>query len=154
MKNRPPSGPAAEMVRELVHSMGYHLLEFSHQPVKGRVHVHCVLHADSMDVDRLSDVHRALQPRLEELLGDNMRLEFSSAGLGRTLKSFHELPAFVGERVDVLAAGEDRWFSGTIEAADAETVTLSRAEQDETMTYTAETIQKIRLADTYAGGTM
>lgn len=128
--------------------MGYHLLEFSHQPVKGRVHVHCVLHGADMDLDRLSEVHRALQPRLEELLGDNLRLEFSSAGVGRTLRSFHELQAFTGQSVDVLIDGADDWQEAEVIAAGADSAELHMRALDETRTYNPETIHKVRLADT------
>ena len=147
MKNNPPNGPVADAVREQVSQMGYTLLEFSHQHVKGRVHVHCVLHRqEGIDLDHLTAVHRALEPRLEVLLETrDLRVEFSSPGIERKLKSFHEFGAFVGQTVRVLPTDDDEWIEGEVRACDESGCTIE-GRNGEQLHFTAATVNKARLA--------
>lgn len=148
MKNNPPNGPVADAVRELVEGMGCSLLEFSFQHVKGRTHVHCVLHGPAgIDIDTLTTIHRALQPRLEESLEDqDLRIEFSSPGVERTLKSFHEFSAFVGREIDYLPADHDDWVRGTVTAFDGTVCTIT-GPTGNAEAYTAAALTKARLVD-------
>jgi ribosome maturation factor RimP len=148
MRNNPPSGPVADAVRELVESMGYFLLEFSSQTVKGRTNVHCVLHREGgIDLDSLTTVHRALQPRLEALLDSrDLRIEFSSPGMERVLKSFHEVAVFCNHPVYVLTPDDQEWQPGTITEADDASCRI--VFDDGTQgTFTADALLKVRLAD-------
>tara|TARA_B100000614_G_scaffold257135_1_gene276871 strand:- start:556 stop:1002 length:447 start_codon:yes stop_codon:yes gene_type:complete len=148
MKNNPPSGPVADAILDLVVDMGYTLLEFSSQHVKGRTHVHCVLSGpNGVDLDSLTQIHRALQPRLEELLDDrDLRIEFSSPGMERTLKSFHECVAFVGHRITLLPADSDDWLNGTIASADTGRCEID-LDNGEKRTFTPDALTKVRLVD-------
>ena len=148
MKNTPPHGPVADAVLALAEDMGYAVLEFSAQRVKGRTHVHCVVHrAGGIDLDRLTELHRALQPRLEALLDDrDIRLEFASPGVERVLKSFHEVEAFVGARARVLPVGSDAWCNGTI-VEYAPAGCLFRADDGVETRYAPEALTKVRLVD-------
>ncbi|HKK49230.1 MAG TPA: hypothetical protein VJ932_09040 [Alkalispirochaeta sp.] len=148
MRNRPPTGPVADTIRELVQEMDYYVLECSHQHVKGRTHVHCVLHGPGgIDLDTLTTIHRALQPRLEAILDQrDLRIEFSSPGVERTIKSFHELQAFIGRPATLLPADADDWQSGTLATADTDTCTFTM-QDGTTETFSAATLHKVRLAD-------
>jgi ribosome maturation factor RimP len=148
MRNRPPTGPIADTIRELAEEMGYFLLECSHQHVKGRTHVHCVLHGPGgIDLDTLTTIHRALQPRLEATLDErDLRIEFSSPGVERTIKSFHELQAFVGRTAQVLPTDADEWLQGTLRTAESEACTFEM-QDGTTTTFTPATLHKVRLAD-------
>ncbi len=90
MQNRKPSGPVVDGARDIIESLGYSIVEFSAERVKGRTHVHCVLHRPAgISLDDLGEIHQTLQPRLEQLLeDDDLHIEFSSPGIGRTLKNF------------------------------------------------------------------
>jgi ribosome maturation factor RimP len=148
MKNAPPSGPVADAVRDVVEAMGYALVEFATNRVNGRTHVHAVLHhPEGVDLDSLSQVHRALQPRLESLLEDrDLRIEFSSPGLRRTVKSFHELQIFKGQPVRLLVRDEHEWLEARILDAD-EAVCVVVSGDGSTRTLKAETVQKVRLSE-------
>lgn len=148
MKNTPPQGPVAEALGELLHDMGYGLVEFSAQHVKGRTHVHCVLHhPEGVNLDSLAEVHRAAQPRLEALLDtDDLRIEFASPGIERNVKSFHEFAIFVGRPVQVLPADQDEWRNGTIASADGNSCRVALDDGTEGV-YEPATIQKARLLD-------
>ncbi len=148
MRNRPPTGPVADSIRELVQEMGYYLLECSHQHVKGRTHVHCVLHGPGgIDLDTLTTIHRALQPRLEATLDErDLRIEFSSPGVERTIKSFHELPAFIGRPAEILPTDADEWRRGTLTMAESDSCAFE-LQDGTTETFSPATLHKVRLAD-------
>jgi ribosome maturation factor RimP len=128
--------------------MGYFLLEFSSQTVKGRTNVHCVLHREGgVDLDTLTTVHRALQPRLEALLdARDLRIEFSSPGIERVLKSFHEVSAFRNRPVFVLTPDNQEWRPGTIMEADDASCRIVFDDGTQGM-FTADALLKVRLAD-------
>ncbi len=120
MDNKKPSGPVAEEVEDTLAGLGYGLVEFSAEFVKGRMHVHSVVHhPDGVSLDRLGEVHRVLEPRLEMLLdARDLYVEFSSPGIERKIKSFHEFALFRGRRVSILPInGSDRTV-GMIDRAD------------------------------------
>ena len=148
MRNRPPTGPVADTIRELAEEMGYHLVECSHQHVKGRTHVHCGLYRPGgIDLDTLTTIHRALQPRLEAALDErDLRIEFSSPGVERAIKSFHELEAFVGRVADILPRDTDEWHQGTLRMATSEACSFELPDGT-TETYSPATLHKVRLAD-------
>ncbi len=148
LQNRKPSGPAAEAVDEIVTGMGYSVLEFSAERVKGRTRVHCVLfHPDGINLDALGEVHATLQPRLETLLEDeDLHIEFSSPGVERTLKSFHEFTVFAGYEIQVLPADDTQWVHGTIFTAD-ENRCVVRDQTGQEYTFTPETVKKARLSE-------
>ena len=125
MENTRPEGPVADEVRETLERLGYSLVEFAAEVVKGRMHVHCVLHhPDGIGLDRLSEVHRGLQPRLEMLLDSrDLYIEFSSPGVDRRIKSFHEFTIFEGRRVAIMRDRE--WIEGTIQHADDSTLEIA-----------------------------
>ncbi|MFA7566542.1 MAG: hypothetical protein WCY01_05910 [Alkalispirochaeta sp.] len=132
---------------EIVHEMGYAVVDFSAERVKGRTHVHCVLHkAEGINLDALGEVHRMLQPRLEILLEDNdLHIEFSSPGINRVLKSFYEFSVFTGMGVQVLQGEKPEWIGGTIESAtEQECILVDEAGLRHT--FTPDSIVKARLS--------
>lgn len=110
--------------------------------------MHCVLyHPEGINLDALGEVHSALQPRLEVLLeDDDLHIEFSSPGIGRNLKSFHELAVFQGERVKILPIDRSDWITGTIVAGSDDTCTVET--QDGTRrTFHVDEVHKARLTE-------
>lgn len=148
MDNRPPEGPGAEMIRELLEPQGYALVDFAAEQVRTRFHVRCVLyHRDGINLDSLGEVHRALQPRLEMLYENrDIHMEFSSPGLSRNLKSAHEFRIFRGRAVTVLLEGTEEWVSGTISDADETTCRLTMDDGNEE-SIPVKGIRKARLMD-------
>lgn len=145
---RPPEGIGADIVQELAAHNGLTVVEFSTQVVNRRRHVHCILHhPDGVGLDQLSEVHRALQPRLEALFDDpNVRVEFSSPGINRSFKSFHEFVVFRGLRVQILPMGETEWISGILVDADEKTCSI-QAENGETRQWRREEVSRARLVE-------
>jgi ribosome maturation factor RimP len=98
-------------------------------------------------LDSLAEVHRAAQPRLEALLDtDDLRIEFASPGIERTLKSFHEFAIFVGRPVRVLPVDQTDWRTGTIASADGNNCRIALDDGTEGV-YEPATVQKARLLD-------
>lgn len=148
MENKRPSGPIAdEVVRTLI-QLGYTLVEFAAETVKGRMHVHCVVHhPDGVSLDRLTAVHRALEPRLEMLLDTrDLYIEFSSPGVERKVKSFHEFAIFTGRRAAIRSGDSGEPIEGTITKADDSFVEIT-TETGETRSYEPEAVRTARLLD-------
>jgi ribosome maturation factor RimP len=145
MQNHPPEGPVVDAIREIINPRGYALVAFSAETVRRRMHVHCVLHHhDGVGLDSLAEIHRALEPRLEVLFDTrDLRVEFSSPGVGRTFGSFHEFQVFLGEEVAVLPVDSPDWITGTVIAADGSVCTIRCADTVE-HSFTPESVAKAR----------
>lgn len=148
MYNRRPNGPVPEAVREILEPRGYYLVAFSSEVVNRRMQVRCVVHhPDGVGLEALSEIHRALEPRLELLLEHrDLNVEFSSPGIGRTLASFHEFEIFRYQSVAVLPTDADDWIHGTIIAADADSCLIRDARGAE-RSFSPEAISKARLTE-------
>ena len=84
----------------------------------------------------------------EDFIEESYILEISSPGLGRPLKKDKDFERSIGEEVEVKlykAFEEQKEFSGTLEAYDANTVTLG-FEGDTKKTFEKKNIALIRLA--------
>ena len=84
----------------------------------------------------------------EDFIEESYILEISSPGLGRPLKKDKDFERSIGEEVEVKlykAFEEQKEFSGTLEAYDAQTVTLG-FEEDTKKTFEKKNIALIRLA--------
>ena len=84
----------------------------------------------------------------EDFIEESYILEISSPGLGRPLKKGKDFERSIGEEVEVKlykAFEEQKEFSGTLEAYDANTVTLG-FEDDTKKTFEKKNIALIRLA--------
>ena len=84
----------------------------------------------------------------EDFIEESYILEISSPGLGRPLKKDKDFERSIGEEVEVKlykAFEEQKDFSGTLEAYDANTVTLG-FEDDTKKTFEKKNIALIRLA--------
>ncbi|MCG8480988.1 MAG: hypothetical protein MI724_17980 [Spirochaetales bacterium] len=148
MKQSPPSGNAADAVRAAVEDAGYALVELSIERIKGRTHAYIVLHRNGgLTLDGLTEMHRALQPLLEELAADSdIRVELSSPGIDRVFKSFHEFEIFNGLRVELLPTDGRDWVSGTIAEATGQRC-LIRLDDGSDESFSPDTIVKARLTD-------
>ncbi len=148
MEYRKPDSPGAHIVLDLARPRGYELVDFSAEQVKQRLHVHCVLyHPDGVVLDSLGELHRALEPRLEELFGSrDLYVEFSSPGITRKFKSFHEFEVFTGKRVSILPVHDTNWITGTIQDADPQECRILDS-SGETHTWHRDTVSRARLVD-------
>ena len=84
----------------------------------------------------------------EDFIEESYILEISSPGLGRPLKKDKDFERSIGEEVEVKlykAFEEQKEFSGTLEAYDAQTVTIGFEDKTE-KTFERKNIALIRLA--------
>lgn len=146
MDNKKPSGPVADEVGRTLEQLGYSLVEFAAEVVKGRMHVHCVVHhPDGISLDQLTTVHRALEPRLEMLLDTrDLYIEFSSPGVERKVKSFHEFAIFT-DRPVVIRSGDES-IEGTISKAVDSVVEITTSD-GEIRAYGPDAVRSARLLD-------
>jgi len=142
-----PDGPVADEVRTILGSMNFSLVELAIQRIRKRTHIHCTIYnPEGFDLDRLSEVHRLIEPRLELMLEDrDMYIEFSSPGIDRKFKSFHEFGIFTGLRVSIMPT-DQKWFEATIERATETRVDLP-LENGTTAQFDSEGIVKARLSN-------
>lgn len=113
----------------LVSGLGYLLVDLKVAPLKGSVHITCVIapkdSTKSIGVDDCSKVHHALLPRLEALLGtDNTYMEVTSPGMERNIKNAAEFELFVGREVRVWDKTKNDWVGGIVSSATDKSVTL------------------------------
>ena len=152
MDYRRPEGPVAEAIRATIEPDGYRLVAYSAEVINRRLHVHCVLHhPDGVGLDALAELHRALQPQIETLLGrdephPDVRIEFSSPGLTRSFNSFHEFEVFRGRRVSILPIDASEWIHGAVLAADSEQC-LIRSDDGTEHTFRPDSVVKARLSE-------
>ncbi len=113
----------------LVRALGYVLVDLKIIPQKTTTKITAVIAsrnpAKTIGVEDCSKVHHALLPRLEALLGtDNTYMELTSPGTDRNIKNAAEFALFAGTEIRVWDKGLSDWVSGTISAADSESLTL------------------------------
>ena len=105
MQNTPPVGAIADAIERTAQQFGCILVECADQRVRRTLHVHCVVdRPGGVSLDALTQVHTAALPLVRAIDAD-AHVEFSSPGLTREIKSFHEFAIYVGRKVRV-------WFSG------------------------------------------
>lgn len=145
MKNGKPQGDPAAEIEQILQNQGFRLVELTIKRVKQRNHVYCIVfHPDGFDLDLLSQIHRLIEPKLEVFLEDrDIHIEFSSPGIDRKIKSFHEFEIFKGSFVSILDS-DGQWTDGRIEEAHDEQLLLRTARGNRRQ-YKAEEIVKARL---------
>lgn len=90
-------------LERLIEGLGYRVVELKAQPIRNALMVSVVVHKPGgIGVDDCEVVHRTVLPRLEAVLErDDIRMEVSSPGLGRKLKSWDEFKAFRDEKMNI-----------------------------------------------------
>lgn len=124
----------------LVDGMGFVLVDLKIIPQKGNTHITAVIApkeaGGQIGVNDCAKVHRALQARLEALLGtENTSMEMESPGIDRNIKNAAEFSLFVGRDVRVWDKEITDWTSGKIVCADAKSVTLETENGQKIFTY-------------------
>lgn len=129
-------------------ALGYVLVELSSERVRKRMHVHCVVHhPHGVNLDGLAALHQAIEPRLEVVLNDrDLHVEFSSPGIDRVFKSFHEFAVFAGKRVRVMKMDTTEWIEATIITATSDSVELRRTDGS-AVHLTPDSVLKARLSE-------
>mgnify|MGYP006273335855 CR=1 FL=1 len=137
--------PYKDEVTPLVEGLGYNLLELVSARRKGTLHIQAILHRpEGVGLDECAEVHKTLMPRLEVVADTrDIRLEVSSPGLSRSIKSGEEFAHFCGKGVRVLDDDADDWVGGIIEACDEESVTIRNG--SEMHRFAFATIRKAKL---------
>jgi ribosome maturation factor RimP len=114
-------------VEPIVSGMGFSLVELRLGRSHKQNHVTLVVYRpEGVGVDDLAAISKNLYPRLElieEL--DNLRLQVSSPGLDRVLKSEREYSIFRGRDIRILFSGQSEWLRGRIEEAGVDEITLN-----------------------------
>jgi ribosome maturation factor RimP len=95
-------------VTPIIEGLGFSVVELNIGRSTHQINVAIVIYnPEGVGIEDCASVSRTLRPRLELLEGsENMRLEVSSPGLERVIKSRTEYALFTGRGVSVLAAGE------------------------------------------------
>lgn len=115
-----------EAVTPIVTGAGFAVVELRHNRSHHQNHVSLVLYRpEGVGVEDCALLSRTLYPRLELIEGlEDLRLEVSSPGLDRVLKSFEEFAIFKGRGVRVLRTGSDEFLPGIIEDVKGDTLVL------------------------------
>jgi ribosome maturation factor RimP len=103
-----------DQIKPILEGMGFILVELRLKRSKRQTHISIVIHRPGgVGIDDCAAVSRNLLPRLELLdwLPD-LRLEVSSPGLDRVLRSHAELEIFKGRGIRVWKDGADDWIDG------------------------------------------
>jgi ribosome maturation factor RimP len=103
-----------EQVKPILDAMGFTLVELRLNRSRRQSHVSVVIYRpEGVGIDDCAALSRNLRPRLELLdwLPD-LRLEVSSPGLDRVLKSGAEYEIFKGRGLRVWKEGADDWIEG------------------------------------------
>jgi len=132
----------------LVEGLGYKLVDLKIIPAKTITKISAIVTpadpAANMGVNDCAKVHRALLPRLEELLGtEETTMELTSPGIEHNIKNAAEFTVFVGRGVRVWDKIKTDWVGGKITAADTKSVTLE-TENGESITVLYENIAKAK----------
>jgi ribosome maturation factor RimP len=134
-------------VRPIVAGMGFRLVELRHGQSHKQNHVSITVYRpEGVSVNDCAALSRMLYPRLELIEEmENLRLEVTSPGLDRVIKSPEEYEIFQGRGARVLTRNEGRWLGGTIQGVSDGALRLRGREA--TLDIPLEDIQKARLDD-------
>ena len=103
-------------IAPVIGGLGYTVVEISSQQRHTTFHAVIIIHKDGgTNLHDCAQVHKAIYPRLEILKsGADIRLEVSSPGIYRKIKSLREFTIFKGNGVKFLLEGESEWIKGVI----------------------------------------
>jgi ribosome maturation factor RimP len=107
--------------------MGCDIVEVRSLRGKNGCQVYIVIwKADGVSLDVCSDVLKTLRPRIQMLTNDpDARIEVSSPGTDRLIKTPREYRIFRGRGVRVLAEGSNEWAAGILADTAEDSITLS-----------------------------
>lgn len=128
-----------QTIEPLVAAEGFRVVELHARVVKGQLHVNLVLHGPvGTTIDDVAEVHRLVQPVIEESVGEgrDLNLEVSTPGIERTLKTTREFEVFVGRGVRIMLQSTQEWIGGIIASADAGAVEIDRSGEIERVPFT------------------
>jgi len=103
-----------DQAKPIVEGMGFTLVELGVHRSKGQCFVAVVVHrAEGVGIDECAAISRTLLPRLELVEGlTEVRLEVSSPGLDRILKSAAEYEIFKGRGILIWLRDAADWLQG------------------------------------------
>ena len=138
-----------EDVQAIVQGMGCTAVEAGSAHRRGVLHVVLVIYRrGGVDLDTCSSVYKAVYPRLEMLHpGSEIRLEVSSPGIERNLKSPREFEIFAGLGVRLLLEEESEWRRGVIVSTSQDSVDINSG--DETERFLFSSIRRAKLDNSW-----
>lgn len=126
-------------VREVLRGLGLAVVEVSSARRRGVLHVVLVIHrSGGVDLNACTQAYRAIYPRLEMLHPESeIRLEVSSPGVERRLKSPEEFEIFTGLGVELLLDEESDWKKGIIIRSSKDSVDIKTGDMTETFLFSS-----------------
>jgi len=121
-------GNVYDDIETLIEGLGFRVVELKAQPIRRALMVSLVVYKPGgIGVDDCAVVHRTVLPRLEAVLArDDIRMEVSSPGIGRKLKSWSEFKAFAGETM-VLGLKDGTSLTGLVSYLSKDAIELKDA---------------------------
>lgn len=123
------SAPHYSECAPIVEELGYVLVEIRVARSRGGASVSAVIASKDasvhIGVDDCARVHRALLPKMEELLhDDDVYMELTSPGMERNIRNPAEFALFKGRMLRVWSRDAADWIGGVIADATEQAVTL------------------------------
>ena len=125
-----------EAILPTVTELGYRIWDVVYAKIGADYHLEITIDNDAgIDIDDCERVHRAIDPILDEadLIENFYYLEVSSPGIERELRTDEHITYSIGQRVEAkLFTQKDgrKNFTGTLTAADGDSVTVSENGED------------------------
>jgi ribosome maturation factor RimP len=135
----------AEAITPIVEGLGFRVVEFSAQNVKGRNHAMLVIYSpQGVGIDDCATVHKTVLPRLELLMDDrDVALQVASPGIDRVLKDWREFGVFIGRGIRILPNDRDEWIAGIVANVTEDTVEVTTGDEPVEVPFAA--IRKAKL---------
>lgn len=136
-----------EQIAPVVDGLGYSIVELRAQEISGAVQLSLVIYKSSgVGIDDCALVHETILPRAEVLWDRrDVRMEVSSPGTRRILKSDREFEVFVGQPVRVLTRDASEWVAGRIGTVRSDGFTLEQENNERDIAFS--NVKKARLDD-------
>ncbi len=117
--------PLFSGLKPVINRMGFEIVELISKSIQGRLHLYLVVYKEEgVNLEDCSVIYKTVLPRIE-LLNDNrdIRLEVSSPGLTRKIKTADEFAVFINKGVVLLLNTGDK-IAGVIESSNNEGLKL------------------------------
>lgn len=136
-----------EQLTPVVDGLGYAVVELKAQEITGAVQVSLVIYTPKgVGIDDCALVHETVLPRAQVICDRrDVRMEVSSPGTRRIIKSNHEYGIFRGETIRVLTADSSEWITGRLSNVREDGISLEKKNQE--MQIPFANIKKARLDD-------
>ncbi|MBN2051519.1 MAG: hypothetical protein JW760_13795 [Spirochaetales bacterium] len=145
MKYKEKREDLADLLKPVIHGLGYAAADISLRRARGLLEIHLVLaKRGGVSLNDCALVHSTVLPQLEmEYPDTDIRLEVSSPGIHRNIKTADEFPAYLGMALSILPAHSNDWVRGTLQEVKDEGLMMKIDEQ--IISFDLDEIRKARL---------